>query len=115
MDPVVFYKNLAEETRLKILLLTRIEEELCVCEYVEALGLSQPKVSRHLAQLRKFGLLSDRREGKWVFYSLSKKLQIWEQETLKTCFDENFQYIHTERTRLNAFGERPKRQQACCS
>ena len=114
MDPLIFYKNLAEETRLKIMLLTFIEEELCVCEYVEALGLSQPKVSRHLAQLRKFGLLTDRRAGKWVFYSLSKNLKPWEINTIKQCLHENETYIHVESKRLNTFGERPKRQQTCC-
>lgn len=114
MDPVIFYKNLAEETRLKILLLTYLEKELCVCEYVEALKLSQPKVSRHLAQLRKFGLLSDRREGKWVFYSLSNTLLPWQKESIEACTHNNKAYIQIEKNRLNVFGDRPKRQKVCC-
>lgn len=114
MDPVTFYKNLSEETRLKILLLTVLEEELCVCEYVKALGLSQPKVSRHLAQLRKYGLLSDRKEGKWVFYSLSEHLALWQEESIQLCLKNNENFIDTALENLAAFGDRPKRQSACC-
>ena len=57
MEPVQFYKCLADETRLKSLLLIEKEQELCVCELMAALEESQPKISRHLAQLRKCGLL----------------------------------------------------------
>ena len=68
LDPVIFFKQLADETRLRALLLITQEEELCVCELVAALDESQPKISRHLAQLRKTGLLEDRRQGHWIFY-----------------------------------------------
>ena len=57
-NPLQFYKCLADDTRLKAMLLISHQEELCVCELVTALELSQPKVSRHLAQLRQCGLLS---------------------------------------------------------
>lgn len=114
MTPVTFYKNLAEETRLKILMLTIEEAELCVCEYVNALGLSQPKISRHLAQLRSFGLLTDRKEGKWVFYSLSKSLLAWERESILSCVQNNQDFIQTAKDNLSAFGDRPKRQSQCC-
>ena len=61
-NPLQFYKCLADDTRLKAMLLISHEEALCVCELVVALELSQPKVSRHLAQLRQYGLLSDRKK-----------------------------------------------------
>ncbi|EOX3325770.1 ArsR family transcriptional regulator, partial [Vibrio cholerae] len=48
-DPILLYKALSEETRLKSLLLMQRQGELCVCDLMQALNLSQPKVSRHLA------------------------------------------------------------------
>jgi len=69
-DVAQFLKVLADESRLQILWLLFNHEELCVCELVEALGVSQSKVSRHLATLRHTGLVTDRRDGAWSFYSL---------------------------------------------
>lgn len=60
---------LADKTRLRLLNLMR-EDEICVCYFTEALGESQPKVSRHLAYLRNAGIVSARREGKWVNYKI---------------------------------------------
>lgn len=68
--PVQLFKTLADETRLRILnLLCR--QELCVCQIMEVLGIGQSKASRHLAHLRHAGLVTDRREGLWMYYSLS--------------------------------------------
>ena len=65
----VFF-GLADSTRLKILqLLAR--EELCACEVMAALGLTQPTTSHHLGILERSRLVASRREGKWVFYTLS--------------------------------------------
>jgi len=114
MDPVSFFKNLAEETRLKILLITFLEKEMCVCEYTQVMELSQPKISRHLAQLRKYGLLNDRKEGKWVFYSIANDLPSWQIESIAVCAASNTFYIEPLQKKLNEWGERPKRQQACC-
>jgi ArsR family transcriptional regulator len=64
-----FFLALADATRLRILnLLSR--GEVCVAHFSEVLGESQPKVSRHLAYLRGAGLVSTRRDGKWIFYKL---------------------------------------------
>ncbi|NNE99865.1 MAG: metalloregulator ArsR/SmtB family transcription factor [Pyrinomonadaceae bacterium] len=68
-DLETFYTALADKTRLRLLNLIR-DEEVCVCFFVEALGESQPKISRHLAYLRKAGLVSTRKEGKWVHYKM---------------------------------------------
>jgi len=46
--------------------------EVCVCYFVEILGQSQPKISRHLAYLRKSGIVSARREGKWMHYRMER-------------------------------------------
>lgn len=82
LDPVRLFKCLADETRLTLTLLIREEGELCVCEMTHALQESQPKVSRHLAQLRACGLLSDRREGQWVYYRIADALPGWVAEVL---------------------------------
>lgn len=114
MDPVLFFKNLAEETRLKILLLTFLEKEMCVCEYTQVMGLSQPKISRHLAQLRKYGLLNDRKEGKWVFYSIATDIPSWQIESIALCAANNQLYIKPLQKELSQWGNRPSRQQECC-
>jgi len=69
-DMAELFAALADKTRLRILNLMR-EDEICVCFFTEALGESQPKISRHLATLRKSGVVSARRDGKWMHYSLA--------------------------------------------
>lgn len=73
-----FYKCLSDETRLRCLVLLGTRDALCVCDLAEALHLSQPKVSRHLAQLRACDLVSDHREGQWVFYRIHPDLADWQ-------------------------------------
>ena len=77
-----FYRCLANETRLRCLMLLLAREELCVCDITEALGVSQPMISRHLAQLRACDLVSDHREGQWVYYRLHPELTAWQREVL---------------------------------
>lgn len=64
------FKALSEETRLRILKLLE-NGELCVCDIVAALDTIQPKVSFHLSTLREAGLIKDRKQGKWVHYSIN--------------------------------------------
>ena len=66
------FRALADETRLRIVALLS-HGELCVCHLEEALRLSQPKVSRHLAALRSAGVVEDRRDGTWVYYRLIRQ------------------------------------------
>jgi len=63
------FAALADPTRLRLLNLMT-GREVCVCYFVEILGQSQPKISRHLAYLRKAGIVAARREGKWMHYSI---------------------------------------------
>jgi ArsR family transcriptional regulator, arsenate/arsenite/antimonite-responsive transcriptional repressor len=66
-------KAFADPVRLRLLnLLSGERDEVCVCHLYEALGLPQPTVSRHLAYLRKHGLVVGRKEGLWVYYRLAK-------------------------------------------
>jgi ArsR family transcriptional regulator, arsenate/arsenite/antimonite-responsive transcriptional repressor len=64
------FKSLADETRLKILWLLMGEDELCVCDIMRVLDITQSKASRHLRYLYHLGLVSDRREGLWMYYGL---------------------------------------------
>src|ERR1700756_3852264 len=63
------FAALADRTRLRLLNLMD-GREVCVCYFVEILGQSQPKVSRHLAYLRRAGIVAARREGKWMHYRI---------------------------------------------
>ena len=112
--PTQFYKCLADETRLRSLLLIQLEQELCVCELMEAIDESQPKISRHLAQLRQHGLLTDRRQGQWVFYSINEALPDWAQLVLQVTAAENLEHIAADLGRLAHMGDRPERAENCC-
>jgi len=79
-----FTKIISDETRLRLLMLLVHGEELCVCQLTEVLGLSQPKISRHLAIMRTAKLIQARKSGLWVYYRLHDALPGWATETLIT-------------------------------
>lgn len=110
LEPAQFFKCLADETRLYATLLIHQHGELCVCELMEALDDSQPKISRHLAQLRSCGVLSDTRRGQWVFYSIAKTLPEWAQEILRTAQSANLDKLKIFQEKLTAMKNRPQ----CC-
>jgi ArsR family transcriptional regulator len=66
----VVFRALADPTRLRLLNLIG-NREICVCYFVEILGMSQPKISRHLAYLRRAGVVASRRDRKWMHYRLT--------------------------------------------
>lgn len=66
-------KLFSDDTRLRVLMLVA-SKELCVCQIMGVLGISQPLVSRNLAMLSNAGLLGERKEGKLVFYSLNREM-----------------------------------------
>lgn len=66
------FKALSDETRLSMLGLLLREGELCVCDFVEVLGITQSKASRHLRYLVNAGLLQDRREAVWVYFRITE-------------------------------------------
>ncbi len=67
-----FFKALGDETRLQMLWLLFHREELCVCDFMEVLEVTQSKASRHLRNLYHAGLVTDRREGPWSYYTLTR-------------------------------------------
>ena len=113
MEALQLFKCLSDDTRLKTCLLLAEQEELCVCELVEALDVIQPKISRHLSQLRSCGLLLDRKAGQWVFYRLHPDLPAWATDIIKQTALNNAQYLQTSNDRLQAMQNRPSRE-VCC-
>ena len=77
-----FFTLLSDETRLRCILLLIKEQEICVCEFSHALNSNQPKISRHLAYLRKSGLVLDERKEQWVYYKLNNNLTKWTKQIL---------------------------------
>jgi ArsR family transcriptional regulator len=68
----LFYAALSDQTRLRLLNLMK-DREICVCYLQEVLKTNQPKISRHLAYLKKAGLVEARRDGKWTHYRLARQ------------------------------------------
>ena len=115
MNPVSFYKCLADDTRLRCLLLIEKEQELCVCELTEAIEESQPKISRHLAQLRKCEILTDRRQGQWIYYRINPELAEWAKLIINQTLKANLSFIEKNLDNLNNMGDRPVRARTCCN
>ncbi len=113
MTPTELFKCLADDTRARATLLIAREGELCVCELTEALQLSQPKISRHLAQLRNCGLLQDRRSGQWVYYRLHPQLPAWISDTLTRVLTANTEWLAPDLLRLENMRNRPQRAALC--
>ena len=67
------FKALGDETRLRIMALLVGGQELCVCDIMAALDLPQSSVSRHLSYLRNSGLVDDRRQGIWMYYTINRE------------------------------------------
>lgn len=85
MNSLSLLKCLSEQTRLIIVLLIDAHDEACVCELIDTIDADQPKVSRHLAELRKCKVLVDERRGKWVYYRLDPGLPEWAIEIIQSA------------------------------
>ena len=70
-DLLPVFKALSDETRLRILKLLK-DGELCVCDIADTLKMTQPNISFHVSMLREAGLIKDRKNGRWVHYSLDE-------------------------------------------
>ncbi len=109
------FQLLSDDTRLRSLILMHQEGELCVCELVHALGLIQPKVSRHLAALRDAGLVIDRRQGQWIYYCLPPDLPDWVSRVISATAAEaaNQERFISDSATLAEMPNRPSA--ACCA
>jgi ArsR family transcriptional regulator len=98
---------LADKTRLRLLNLMA-KDEICVCFLVETLGESQPKISRHLAYLRNSGLVTARREGKWMHYGIR-----WPKNELAAeVLSGTLRWLGEQK---NMQGDSKKLSDVCCS
>lgn len=109
ITPTTLFKCLSDETRLRCVVLLHKEGRLCVCELTRALDLLQPKISRHLAQLRQSNLLLDSREGQWVYYQINPALPAWVFEVLDVTVKQSASDAKQQKDsgRLQAMGDRP--------
>jgi ArsR family transcriptional regulator len=102
-----FFQALGDKTRLRLLNLMG-DQEVCVCYFVEILGGPQPKVSRHLAYLRGAGIVSARREGKWMHYRIVVPPHNGAAQILKQTLD----WLQEERVMRK---DRSRLTRVCCS
>lgn len=114
MKPLTLFKSLADDTRLKCMLLIKDQGELCVCELMEALDQGQPKVSRNLALLRSDSILQGNKQGQWVYYSLHPELPTWVYELLEITLQNSPETITENLENLEKMGDRPERLSLCC-
>lgn len=114
LTPIDFYKNLTDEIRMKVLMLSHYHGELCVCEIMEALAEdSQPKVSRNLALLRKSNILSARKHGQWVFYRINPELPHWAKAVIAETTENNTHLFQDANLRLTKMQSRPNKATFC--
>src|SRR4030095_15906266 len=100
-DMELLFRALADRTRLRLLNLMG-RDEVCVCYFVEVLKSHQPKISRHLAYLRKAGVVGARREGKWMHYRVVEPRDQRAAQVLKNIQDwlANDREMQRDRSRL---------------
>jgi ArsR family transcriptional regulator len=113
LTPRRLFSCLSDDTRLACMLLVHAHTELCVCELVAAIDDSQPKISRHLAQLRNCALLQDTRRGQWVYYSLHPDLPDWALAILGQATDAQARVLQPMSQRLDIMQNRPERATDC--
>jgi ArsR family transcriptional regulator len=103
----LFFQALGDNTRLRLLNLMG-DREICVCYFVEILGQGQPKISRHLAYLRRAGIVEARRDGKWMHYRIVMPPNIGATQVLRQTLAwlKEDRAMQVDRARLS---------KACCS
>jgi ArsR family transcriptional regulator len=102
-----FFQALGDITRLRLLNLMG-EQEICVCYFVEILEQGQPKISRHLAYLRRAGIVEARRDGKWMHYRIVMPPNIGASQVLR----QTLAWLKEERAMQ---ADRARLSKACCS
>jgi ArsR family transcriptional regulator len=101
IDKELFFRALADRTRLRLLNIIG-NDEVCVCFFVEILKTHQPKISRHLAYLRRAGIVDARREGQWMHYRIVEPADADAARVLKGVMTwlANDQEMQRDRQRL---------------
>ena len=106
-DMEQFFQALGDRTRLRLLNLMA-EREVCVCYLVEILGGPQPKISRHLAYLRRAGMVAARREGKWMHYRMVMPAHVGAAQILR----ETLEWMREDKAMQ---ADRARLARACCA
>ncbi|ADU28559.1 ArsR/SmtB family transcription factor [Evansella cellulosilytica] len=99
-------KLLGDNTRLNIVTLL-MEDECCVCELVEILQMSQPSISQHVAKLKSFNIITERRKGQWIFYKINTSAEIY------PLIDSIVSHFPEQNDRIKALEEKGLR--VCCN
>lgn len=107
---VSILKSLSDETRLRIINLL-YEKELCVCDIMETLHISQTKASRHLQYLKNAGLVEDRKHAQWVYYSIVK---MDETKFIDTLVYDSLRYVQQFKADLKSLEEWLERKDITC-
>ncbi len=107
-DMELLFRALADRTRLRLLNLMSGGGEVCVCFFVEVLRTNQPKISRHLAYLRRAGVVAARREGKWMHYRIVEP----EDEHAARVFREARAWLEEE---AGMQGDKARLAKICCA
>ncbi len=106
------FKALSDETRLRIVKILE-KGELCVCDIVAALDIVQPKASFHLGVLREAGFIKDRKQGKWIHYSLNETDLFRRMLMVSVCERAGGGLIAEDRKRLDKFLKSKKTSPGC--
>ena len=106
-DMELFFRALADRTRLRLLSLMTLDE-ICVCFFVAVIGTNQPKISRHLAYLRRAGIVKARRDGKWMHYSIAQPAD----PSAARIFNEVLEWLKTDPEMQR---DRGKLAKVCCA
>jgi ArsR family transcriptional regulator, arsenate/arsenite/antimonite-responsive transcriptional repressor len=108
------FKALSDEIRLRILKLLQ-NGELCVCDIVAALDMSQPKISFHLSTLKDAGLIKDRKEGRWIHYSIDES-DLFRRFLILSALEKIAgDDIASDKERLHVFKSEKKARSGVCS
>jgi ArsR family transcriptional regulator len=102
-----FFQALGDNTRLRLLNLMG-DQEICVCYFVEILDQPQPKISRHLAYLRNAGIVTTRRDGKWMHYRIVMPPNVGAAKVLR----EILEWLKAEKAMQ---ADRARLSKACCA
>ena len=106
-DMELLFKALADRTRLRLLSLMTLDE-ICVCFFVSVIDTNQPKISRHLAYLRRAGIVTARRDGKWMHYSIAQPAD----PSAARIFNEVLEWLKTDPEMQR---DRVKLTNVCCA
>jgi len=111
MEQTNLFHILSDETRLRALALMHTAGEVCICELVYALGLPQPKISRHMATMRDAGIATARRDAQWVFYAPNPALPDWQRHVINAAMQglKESPVTAQDLTRLKTMPNRPLR------